>query len=628
MRRLAAPAFAVLALLLLLLLLRQQDRLARAQRGLRERVERIEEALARGAKVETPAAANRAEVPPGDPEGPYPELGRRGGTLRVPLSSPPDTFNPITAKSLSGFFVSLFVCEPLTELDPLTAEPVPVLAESWEHSEDGLTWTFRLREGLLWSDGVPLTADDVVFSLETLLDPRVASYSAQEFRYPTERGEETVRFERVDDRTVRFRQPVPFVAFPNKLAYKAIVPKHRLEAARARGEFQTAWSVTTPPEEIVGSGPFRIERYGLGSEVVMRRNPLHWRRDAAGQPLPYLDGLVWPICESPDAALLQFQAGKLDLLCGANGTGIRGSDVEVLRRGEASGGFRLVDAGAGVDFTYLTFNQNAGRDPRTGRPCVDPRKLAWFRDATFRRAVAHCVDREAIVQNVYNGLAEPADSVYARGTGRFHNPDVSPPLYDLGRARALLDSIDLRDRDGDGVREAGDGTPVEFSILHAARRSAEEEGSLSILADRLADVGVRARPRRVDPNGYARAIFDTFDWEAALGSDSGAASDPKGIDPLWCSSGPYHLWFPRQESPSTPWESRIDAIFREASLEFDPGRRLAFLHEFQEIVAREVPVILTVQRRTVFAVRRNLRNFRAAPAEPNPIKNVDFLFFR
>ncbi len=629
MRRLAVPGLLAVAVLLLLVLLRQQQRLAEAQRALRGRVEAVERAIAKGARAQPGDGTGPTARASGPPEGAAPPLlGKKGGVLRVPLATPPDSFNPITAKSLAGFFVSLFVCEPLTELDPITAEPVPVLAESWEPSDGGLAWTFRLREGIRWSDGVPLTADDVVFSIETLLDPRVASYSAQEFRYPTERGERAVSVEKLDERTVRFRQPVPFVAFPNKLAFKAIVPKHRLAAARERGEFQTTWGVTTSPAEIVGTGPFLLERHDLGSAVVMRRNPLHWRRDAAGQSLPYLDGVTWVICESPDAALLQFQAGKLDLLTGGNGLGIRGSDVELLRRGEGSGDYRLVDVGPGVDFTYLTFNQNPGADPRTGKPYVDPAKLAWFRDATFRRALAHCVDSEAIVQNVYNGLAVPADSVYARGTGRFHNPDVTPHPYDLARARALLDSLGLRDRDGDGVRESGEGAPLEFSVLHSGRRSAEEEGILSILLDRFAEAGVRARPRRVDPNGYARAIFDTFDWEAALGSDSGAASDPKGIDPLWCSSGPYHLWFPRQERPSTPWEARIDEIFRLASLEFDRDRRLSLLHEFQEIVARECPVILTVQRQTVFAVRDPLENFRAAPAEPNPIKNVPFLFFR
>ena len=238
-----------------------------------------------------------------------PELGRPGGTLVDAQSGEPRTFNPVVITDASSGAVVAPLFDTLVESNYLTGEMEPALAESWTLSPDRRTWTFVLRAGLRWSDGRPLTTDDVAFSLQVIFTRGVQSTAADLLTF---KGQ-PVRWQVLDARRIALSTPAPVGFFLRLVSSVTIVPRHKLQAALARGAaaFNTAWGINTPPRELVGSGPFILQSYVFGQRAVYRRNPYYWQVDRAGRRLPYLDRYVVLFVRNQDAERLKFLAGEI-----------------------------------------------------------------------------------------------------------------------------------------------------------------------------------------------------------------------------------------------------------------------------------------------------------------------------
>lgn len=560
----------------------------------------------------------------GDGRIPPLEAGTRGGTLRVPLRGDVDGFNPVTSKSLASFGLLFQVFDPLFFVDPWNLELLPRLAVGYDVSDDLLDWTIHLRPGVTWADGVPFTADDVVFTFDLMTRPDVVSYSSREYDYDVAGARVPVTWKRIDDRTVRFHQPLPYPAFPNKLAFRLIVPAHVLRDVVANGSFQQHWGVGTSDFSAhVGTGPFRIASYETGTRVTLARNPAYWGRDRGGQPLPYLDRIVFELLEGPDVPFLRFKAGDVDLL-----GDVPADLVPLVRDLQSAGRARLFDVGADIGWVYVVLNENSGASPATGRPCVEPRKLAWFRDRRFRQAVSLALDRDAIVETVYQSLALPGAAVYNASCGVFHDPKLDAAgRHDAAAAARLLDELGLVDRDGDGIRDDASGRPVEFALSYY-ERTPDLTPVASMVADQLRAAGIRVRLDRCESSRFSSLLFERFDYEAVLGEDSSGIALPCGDHPMFSSPTEYHVWYPRQPQPSTPWEAEIDRLFRAASLEREPRRVVALLDRFQEVMAEEQPILFLASMVRSMACRPDLANFRPAPLEPAVFWNAAEMFFR
>jgi peptide/nickel transport system substrate-binding protein len=233
---------------------------------------------------------------------------RYGGQLVLSASSDPKTFNDILASETSSSLVTGILFEGLTSTDPFTLKVIPNLAQRWEVSTDGLIWTFYLREDVLWHDGMPFSADDVVFTFKDLIyNPQVPSSSKDIF---TINGK-IFDVQKVDEHTVRFILPARFAPFLRSMA-QSILPKHRLQQSVKEGKFTFTWGINTPPHEIIGTGPFYLDEYRPGERMIFKRHRHYWKRSPKGQQLPYLDKLVFLIMPDPDASLLKFIDGELD----------------------------------------------------------------------------------------------------------------------------------------------------------------------------------------------------------------------------------------------------------------------------------------------------------------------------
>jgi peptide/nickel transport system substrate-binding protein len=322
------------------------------------------------------------------------------------------------------------------------------LANSWEHSPDGLEVTMRLRDDVRWHDGVPTTAEDVAFSFARFRDPKLG--------YPDVGGLkqlDTVTV--VDEHTVRFRFKV---AFADQLANlrRVILPKHLLEGIPS-AEMSSAAFNRAP----VGNGPFRFVRWRQSQETIFEANPDF----ADGRPR--LDRIVFRVIPDQTAIETAFLSGQIDFV-----ERLRFESIGRLRKAGQVQVLTYLQRG----YTYIAWNQ----------------RLPMFADPNVRRALTLAIDRESLVEAVAFGEgAVTAHPVMTQSA--YYAKDIPPHPYDPVEARRLLAAAGFRDGDGDGVLER-DGKPFEFELV-TNLGNRQREDALVVLQSDLAAVGVRAVPR-------------------------------------------------------------------------------------------------------------------------------------
>jgi peptide/nickel transport system substrate-binding protein len=520
------------------------------------------------------------------------DIGRYGGTFVTATISDPRTFNPIASQETSSPTGLLW--EGLTETNRTTTEVEPNLAESWTVSRDGRDWTFRQRRGVQWSDGRPLGADDVIFTFDAIFTPGVQSSLPDVLTIAGKR----VGYRKIDDHTVEFRTEQPFGPFLRTVGPVPIVPRHRLEAAvRAGGaEFNRTWGVNTRPADLVGNGPFVLASYVPGQRLIFTRNTRYWKVDTRGQPLPYLTRLVTEIVPNQDAIRLRFLAKQTDMYPA------RPREYAELRGQQQAGNFTIFDGPPTFGGEFLAFNQNPAG--------VRPPKLTWFQNVKFRQAVAHAVDREAIVRQVYAGRATVRYGPESPANRFFHNPNVKGYPYDLARAEQLLREAGFS-KGADGLLRDSAGNVVEFTIATNSGNQ-DREAIMNLIRQDLAKLGMRVTAAPEAFNTLVNKLVGTFTWEAIVLGLTGTL-DPHNGQNVWRSSGSLHLWWPKQERPATEWEAEIDRLFDQAATTVDQNRRRQLYFRFQEIVAEQVPVIYFATPLTQPAFRNTLANFSPAP---------------
>jgi len=524
-----------------------------------------------------------------------------GGTLVLAVTSDPKSFNPILAKETSTTTITGHIFEGLTTVDPFTLKVIPNLAESWDTSRDGLTWTFVLREGLRWSDGKPFTSEDVVFTFGDLIFNDDIPNSARDIF--TLAGK-PIRVEAVDSRTVRFILPVKFAPFLRSLSQE-ILPKHVLADAVRNRKFNFSWGIDTKLSDIVGMGAYLLADYQPGRRIVFRPNPYYWKKSPEGEKLPYIQKIEYVIVPSMDVSLLKFLEGSIDAYS------MRGMDYPLIKPREKAKDLTVYDLGPDMGSSFITFNQNPGVNAKTGRSFVAPHKLLWFTDVRFRRAVAHVVDKQRIIDIVKNGLGYPQDSAESPAIGQFYYADVRKYPFDLDMARALLKDMGFMDHDGDGVLEDAEGRKLEFN-LYTNADNGERVDIASIIRSDLERVGMKVNLQLVEFNTLVAKLTSTYDWDAIILGLTGSM-DPHFGQNVWRSSGQLHLWNPQQKTPGTDWEKKVDDIFEAAGQEFNEDRRKAYYDEYQKIVAEELPVIYTALSARLTAVKNKFGNLKPAP---------------
>jgi len=323
--------------------------------------------------------------------------------LRIGTDVDAESLDPRRMRNTTSYRVVNLVYDGLVQLDGLDnrLEPRPGLAERWENPHP-LVWIFHLRAGARFHDGRPVTAEDVVYTLTTTLDPELKA-PLRSLYAPIARAEA------LDDRTVRLTLHQPYAPLLHYLDL-GIVPKH---VAAANGDLDS---------HPVGSGPYRFQRWEKASKIVLEANPDFWGEK------PELQQIEFVIVPDNVARAQAFEAGDLDLIQSPLSPG----DVRRLARDERSASLRE----RGLAITYFNFN--------TGRPLLS--------EARLRKAISLLIDQPTIIERIYEGSDEEASSVLLP-LWKAYTPEIRQPRFNPAAARELLDELGWSDSDGDGVRD-------------------------------------------------------------------------------------------------------------------------------------------------------------------------------
>lgn len=516
-----------------------------------------------------------------------------GGELRFCLHAEPKNFNPLLVSEEPDEVVRFLTGGVLIRMNRETQALEPELAESWRVLGGGRQIEFKLREGVRFSDGVPLTPADVLFSLRSALDPVLHSPAGEPFR--SDQG--TPAVSQPGSRRILVSLPAP-MAGVERLFDEVPITSSRSVEKSAR-----------PPEMPV-LGPFHVVEYRPGSSVLLARNPFYWKRDEAGRRLPYLDSVRLVIQQNRDLELVRFLRGEIHL--------INGLDAESFERLLAKSPGEARDVGRSLESEELWFNQVA-------RAPIPEYRKQWFRSREFRRAIARAINRADLARLVYRGHAAPAIGPVSPANLAWFNANLRVPTFDPDAALARLKAAgfslagsSLRDREGHAV---------EFSVITNSGNKSRERLATMIQQD-LARIGIRLNLVTLDFGSLIERITRTFDYESCLLGMVNVDLDPSGEMNVWLSSASSHAWNPAQPSPETAWEAEIDRLMRAQAVETSLARRKARFDRVQEIVVDEAPVVVLVDKNALSAVSRSLGNVTPAVLHPQTFWNIDRIYFR
>ncbi|MBN2018651.1 MAG: hypothetical protein JW749_00315 [Sedimentisphaerales bacterium] len=423
-----------------------------------------------------------------------------------------------------------------------------VLAEEFSISDDGLEIYFKLRDDIHFSDGHPVTTDDVIFTFETVTDPNIdaASY-ANYFR-------DVDHYEKINDREIKFYMKRVYFLSLGFLGGLQIHPKHIYQYRNAR-EFNER---RTNP---VGSGPYVFEKWDVGRQVVLGRNENYWG------PKPRIKKLVFSFITNTTAALQALMAGQVNYTRPLPDQYSEKCSDENFREN-----FYCLSYWDAWNTGYFWIGWNAARP--------------FFADRKVRLAMTHLVDREAIRDHI---LRNPEAQI---PTGQFYiygpqnDPNIKPWPYDPERAKQLLDEAGWLDRDGDGIRDKN-GTPFRFKYMISADLSLHEQIA-KLVKDSAARAGIEI-------------ILDPYEWsvftQKFLNRDFDALNMSWGGE---VEQDPYQIWHSSQRKSGSNYvdfnNPEADYLMEQARQTLDPAQRNALYHKFHRILHEEQPYTFVYTR--------------------------------
>lgn len=489
----------------------------------------------------------------------------QGGRLVVAADSEPRNLNPAIVASNGVFFVASKVIEPLAEADASAEDGLaPRLATAWEGSSDGLSATFRLREGVTWHDGTPFTSADVAFSALEVWKPlqnlgRIVLANLESVDTP---NEHTAIF--------RFSKPTPFQLIRNALpVVTSVLPKHLYEG--------TDISANPHNAQLVGTGPFKFAEYKPGEYYRLVRNETYW-----GEGQPHLDEIIYRVLPDRAAAASALEAEEIQLAA------FSAVPLADLARISQVPGIKVIPEGY-EGLTYqLVVEINHRREELSK---VD-----------VRRAIAHAIDKKYVVDTIFLGYATPAAGLFPQNAPEFFNPEVPQYEFDVAKANELLDAA--------GYPRGDNGIRFSLKLLPAPYFNETRQFG-DYLRQALAEIGIDAQLVNNDSAAHQKAVYTDHDFDLAIAPPV-FRNDPAISTTILVRSGaPVGTSFSNQGGYEN---AELDALIDQAAETVDTEERTQLYNELQVRVAEDLPLInvaewgfITVARDTVLNVGNNPR---------------------
>ena len=532
--------------------------------------------------------------------------GKYGGTLVTStIGEGPKTFNSWNSMDATSYQAADIMFDALVSTDPYTGEVYPKMAKSIKVLPDNKTYIIELRHGLKWSDGKPITADDVYFTWNTIIFGGYGNTSTRDAMYI---GDELPRIEKIDKYTVKFTTPKPFSPFLRQLSVP-IAPKHILEPVTKQGKraFASFWSSNTKPSEFVTSGAFKLKEYVPAQRLVYERNPNYYMIDEKGQKLPYLDKYIILIVGDLNNELLKFKSGELDTV------GLRGTNVALFKEKEKFSDYKIYNLGPDTGTMYFSFNLNTRKNDK-GKYYVNPVKQKWFNDVNFRQAVDYALDRENMVFNIASGVAaplftpEPLSSIYLNEEiAKGHPQDMQKAKELLKKSGYMWKKGKLYDKDGN---------KVEFDLYTNAGNTERESIGVMVKQD-LEELGMTVNFKPIEFNTLVSKLVNTNDFDAVIMGFTGNPLEPYGGKNVWYSNGTLHVFnmrkTPQENKQLFDWERQLNSLFDRASLELDFDKRKSLYEQYQQLIYNEKPIIYLYSPIRITAIRNKFGNIYPTP---------------
>ena len=527
-------------------------------------------------------------------------IGCYGGELITStIGEGPKTFNGFIATDATSATMSDMMYDGLFSANPMTGEVTPKLAKSYEIK--GNSYIIHLRKGIKWSDGKPITADDVMFTWNDIIFAGLGNTSTRDSLVI---DGELPKLKKIDDYTVVFTTKRQFAPFLRMLS-ASIAPKHYFSAQKDwQQNFNRFLATNTDPKTIVTSGAFKLKEYVPAQRVVFERNPNYYMINSKNQKLPYLDKIVYLIVGDLNNQILKFEAKELDEIS------LRGGDVARYKAKENGSDYVIYNLGSdtGTMFVAINLNRRFNLDKGQKKYYVNPIKQEWFNDINFRTAVDYALDRKSMVQNIANGMATPLftaeskNSIYLNKSLKGHERNLNYAKSCLKQSGFYLKRGKLYDKNHN---------LVEFDLYTNAGNTEREAIGVMVKQD-LADLGIQVNFKPIEFNSLVNKITNSYDWDMVILGLTGSSVEPHNGKNVWNSSGPLHLFNQRPvNKPITDkllWEKELDYIFDKGALVLNFKDRKKYYDRYQEIVYEQRPIVYLYSSIRIYAIRSKFKN--------------------
>ncbi|MCK6697858.1 ABC transporter substrate-binding protein [Enterobacter bugandensis] len=477
---------------------------------------------------------------------------KEGGSLIIGITSgDPLAVNPLYASDRTTLTIMQALYAPLYSFNNGNIEWG--LAESLTPSADNLSYILTLKPNLKWQDGQPLTADDVVFTFNKLLDAKQHSFFRSMFTY----GGKPVEVSKVDERTVKFTLPQVSAAFTGTLVQIYPIPQH---VFAGEGDLEKSTKNDAP----VGSGPFKFKEYRAGQYYALTRFDDYWNGK------PKLDSVTYRFAKDSNAANLALQNGEINL---------KMVDPQDVNRLKNTGKFDFVVYPEGR-LAYMTFNQN----------------VAVMKSKALRQAIAYAINKDELTQTAFTSLdyAKPATSFLTPDT-LYKTDDVDQYKFDLQKAKDLLKTSGAPDN-------------LKLRLAYVNTNKTQESMALYI-QQALKGIGVNVELMPLDSNAMSQRSLDMNNtaWELNLGGYI-MGSEPDGYKSLFMSNEAYN--YAHYKNP------QFDALWDKGAVETDAAKRADIYKQIQQTVANEMTYYPIAYTNATVAVDKRFGGTKEAEPKP------------
>ncbi|MEM3444673.1 MAG: ABC transporter substrate-binding protein [Thermoplasmata archaeon] len=542
-----------------------------------------------------------------------------GGVFKIGFQSDLKSLNPCIANDVWSWNVIGFIYDTLSGTQKGTDEPIPWVAESWSSDETSLEWTVKIRQGVKWHDGQPLTADDVVFSYNFLMDVGryVSSLECLDWTPlpgATDKNETYyVGVQKVDDYTVKFKLQRTNPIFLLDTLGIPLLPKH---IWRSHWDDKTSWNMnhnpTTGTADVIGSGPFKFAYWKPGVEARIERNPDYfWEsviEDGNKYKVPFVDAIQYIIYKNMDAMVTALKQGMIDYIWWSIDPGW----IPVVSQIPGAKVFVNDDRG----YFYIMFNmmlpfegydEGTGYQPRNDEnsPITYPNPQGG-EDAglPFRKAVSHCIDKEYIVTRLLQGFGTKGDSIVPPSYTIWYNETVPQYPYSIDTAKAILDAANYKDTDSDGWREDYKGRKMGGGQIEILTPPADYDPIRAEAGKQIANsmqlAGINAVSKPTSFGEIVDRVFVSRDYEMFI------LGWRLGIDPSWVYdffNSKFDWYNPSigdgGNNPAGYRNQYYDNISAQVTSEMNPQERIRLVKECQGMIATHLPTNVLYYRKVI-----------------------------